>query len=247
MKCGRSRDSLPGVSSDEETVKDADDGAKGPDSIEDAMAEAVASMERREQGDDEEGVSIEVESGDAPKASASDAVTEALITAKKELEGVLEQTQKEAGHLREKWLRAAADLENYKKRASRERDDVMKFGNEKLLKDFLPLIDDIERAVEAVEKAGTNESGGLLDGVKLVHKKFLSQLERHGVTTFESKGEPFDPNRHEAVQQMHADAPQGEVFEVLQRGFMLSDRLLRPAMVVVSLGPAAGKEGSDAE
>lgn len=214
-------------------------GEAADDAIQDAMAEAVASMEAREDGD---------EKPTDGKPSAADAVTEALIDAKKELEEVLEQTQKEAGSFREKWLRAAADLENYRKRAARERDDVAKFGNEKLLKDFLPIVDDLERSIDVVAQSEVGDTGQqLLDGVKLVLKKFLSQLEKNGVTTFDSVGETFDPSQHEAVQQVHADRPQGQVHTQLQRGFMINDRLLRPAMVVVSLGPEGGSKGDGGE
>lgn len=219
----------------EEKDKATESQNEPADAIRDAMDEAVASIEEREKDDDDT----------APRSNAADAVTEALLEAKGELSDALEQTQKEATSFREKWLRAAADLENYRKRAARERDDVQKFGNEKLLKDFLPLIDDLERAVSAVESVQTDDAKQLLEGVKLVHKKFLGQLEKHGVSTFDSKGEIFDPARHEAVQQVHADVPQGAVHEQLQRGFMLNDRLLRPAMVVVSLGPSG--DGGDGE
>lgn len=204
--------------------------------LESAMKEAVEAMEARE------GVEVEV---DAPGKSASDAVTEALFQAKKELEQVLEQTKKEAEHMRDKWMRAAADLENFKKRAAREREETVKYGNERLLKDFLPVIDDLELAVGAAERADDKEKAAdqLTDGVKMVLKKFVGQLEKHNVTTFEAVGEPFDPNLHEAVQQMNSDVEAGKVFQQLQRGFKINERLLRPAMVVVSLGPAAsGKE-----
>ena len=153
---------------------------------------------------------------------------------------MLKQTQSSRPNaFREKWLRAAADLENYRKRAQRERDDAVKFGNERLLKDLLPVLDDLERAIAAVESSKTTDAGRqLLDGVQLVHRKFLGQLEKNGVTTFDSKGTPFDPSHHEAVQQAHADAAPGTVVEELQRGFKLNERLLRPALVVVSLGPS---------
>lgn len=212
------------------------DGA-GDSDLDSAMQEALGAVEARE-GDGK--------GADKPK-SAADAVTESLIAAKKELEQVLEQTKKETEHLRSKWLRAAADLENYKKRAQREREETVKYGNERLLKDFLPVIDDLELAVGAAERADDKEKAAdqLTDGVRLVLKKFVSQLEKHGVTTFEAVGEAFDPNLHEAVQQMNSDMEAGKVFQQLQRGFKLSERLLRPAMVVVSLGPAASddKEG----
>ena len=197
-----------------------------------AMQEAVEAVEARE-----------APAGDK-KPSANDVVTEALIAAKKELEDVLGQTKKEAEHLRGKWLRTAADFENYKKRTAREREDTVKYGNEKVLKDFLPLIDDMELAVDAASRVDDKEKAAdqLMDGVRLVLKKFIGQLEKNQVTTFDSVGEAFDPTVHEAVQQMHSDLEAGKVVTQLQRGFKLNERLLRPAMVVVSLGPAKAKE-----
>ena len=171
----------------------------------------------------------------------NEVVTESLIKARQELEQVLAQTRGETENFRDKWLRAAADLENYRKRAAREREETLRYGNEKLLRDFLPLLDDLERAIDMSLKAA-GENATLLDGVRLVHKKFISQLEKHGVATFETIGEAFDPTKHEAVQQAHGEQPAGVVMTQLQRGFMLNDRLLRPAMVVVSLGPSSSSE-----
>ncbi len=202
--------------------------------LEEAMRDAVRAVEARERE-----VEVEVEApSPSPPKQAAEAVTEAIIEAKHELESVLAQTQKETEHLRDKWMRSAADLENYKRRAQRERDEVVKFGNEKLLKDFLPIVDDIERAIEAIGPAPSEGTAlsTLVDGVRLVHKKFLAQLERHGVTTFESRGEVFDPTRHEAVQQVPAELEAGRIVSEMQRGFILNDRLLRPALVTVSLG-----------
>ncbi len=186
-----------------------------------------------------------VDGPDDDNREAGEAVTEAMIKARHELEQVLDQTRKEVENFREKWLRSAADLENYRKRAAKEREETLRFGNEKLLRDFLPLLDDLERAVEMSAQAA-GENATLLDGVRLVHKKFIGQLEKHGVATFEAVGEAFDPTRHEAVQQQHGDPPAGTVMTQLQRGFMLNDRLLRPAMVVVSLGPEGGSASDSA-
>jgi molecular chaperone GrpE len=197
---------------------------KSGDAIEEAMAEAVASVEARERSDD-------------TKKDPGEAVTEALIEAKRELESALQQTQKEAESFRDKWLRAAADLENYRKRAAREREDVEKFANEKLLKDLLPVLDDLDRALGMAGPNVPDEAKKVVDGLRLVQKKFVAQLEKHGVTTFESVGKSFDPSLHEAVQQVHADSPAGSVAVELQRGFLISGRLLRPALVTVSLGP----------
>lgn len=231
----------------EEGEGDTENGKQAPDNaaLEEAMAEAVASMEAREHGDEEE---VEVDpSAEETRKDAGAAVTEALIEAKKELEAALQQTQKEAEGFREKWLRSAADLENYRKRAQRERDEVEKFANEKLLKDLIPVLDDLDRALEMVGTEPSGDAAQIVDGMKLVHKKFVSALEKHGVTTFESKGEAFDPALHEAVQQVHADTPPGTVAAELQRGWMIAGRLLRPAMVTVSLGPEGGSpaDGKD--
>ena len=217
-----------------------------PPEIDRAIEEAVSSIEARER----EAVAAMHEppasaAADAPSEGTHDpaaAVTEALITAKRELMQALEQTQKEAAHLRDRWLRSAADLENAKKRAQRERDDAVKFANERLLRDFLPVFDDLERALLATERDATKNVDLLADGVKLVIKKFLAQVERHGVAAFDAKGETFDPNRHEAVQQVFCDIPVGRVVEQLQRGFLLHDRLLRAALVTVSMGQPAGAD-----
>jgi len=202
--------------------------------LENAMQEALEAVESRAQGEPK-----------PPKADASEAVTEALLKAKKELEGVLEQTRKEAEHFRENWLRSAADFENYKKRAGRERDEVAKFANERILRDFLPVLDDLDRAIGALQSGPADKSAAtLLEGVKMVQKKFLVQLEKNGVKSFECEGLAFDPGQQEAVQQIHSAQPAGQVVSQLQRGFTLQDRLLRPAMVVVSLGPATGGQSA---
>lgn len=192
-----------------------------------AMADAMRSVEDRE-----------AETEERPQKQASEAVTESLLKAKEELQEVLKQTQTEAQAMKDRWHRAAADLDNYRKRAQKEREDVVKFGNERLLKDFLPIVDDLDRVVASASTTAIvdPQAQALIDGVRLVVKKFLGQLEKHGVTAFEAEGKTFDPNLHEAVQQVASDKPVGSVVNQLQRGFMISERLLRPALVTVSLG-----------
>ncbi|MCK6549432.1 nucleotide exchange factor GrpE [Myxococcota bacterium] len=209
---------------------------EGQADLDQAMAEAVRAVEARERGEDPVAAAAKPEP--EPARSASEAVTESLIKAKRELEQVLEQTQTEAKSLRDKWLRAAADLDNYKKRAAKEREEVQKFGNERLLKDFLPIIDDLDRVVSSA-KPGDAQNQAFVDGVRLVLKKFIDQLEKHGVTTFATEGQPFDPNQQEAVQQVSSELPPGTVVTQLQRGYLLGGRLLRPALVTVSVGPAS--------
>lgn len=250
---------------------------KGSDRMESAMQEAMEAVEAREAeargeieiNDDDDGESedgeLELEvGGDAgddddsdaapnkdapPKKDAATAVTESLLKAKHELEEVVDQTRKEVDRLKNKWLRAAADLENFKKRARRDRDRDKKFANEGLLKDMLPVFDDMELTLQALNSAGDEATvEGLIEGVQLVHKKFLQQLAKNGVTTFESSGSGFDPMQHEAVSQVHSeDVAAGGVASQVRRGFFLNERLLRPALVTVSLGTATPTEGAEAK
>lgn len=138
----------------------------------------------------------------------------------------------------EKMLRAVADLENYKKRALKEKDEVQRFGNEKLLKDFLPVFDNFDRALDAAKSAADFES--LRKGVEMTRKLFEDTLGKHGVRAFSAKGQPFDPNRHEAMTAAETtELPPNYVHSEVLRGFTLNDRLVRPALVVVSRTPTA--------
>ena len=139
--------------------------------------------------------------------------------------------------LRDRWLRTAADFENYKKRARRDIVERAKQAEDRMILDFLPVVDNLERALEHGEKS----EGPLLDGVNMVYKQFLSTLERYGITPCEALGQAFDPEFHEAIQQMHSDLPAGTVCAVLQRGYRRRERLVRAALAVVSLGPAEVK------
>ena len=138
----------------------------------------------------------------------------------------------------EKMLRAVADLENYKKRAAKEKEEMQKFGSEKLLKDFLPVFDNFDRALDAAKSAADFES--LRKGVEMTRKLFEDTLGKHGVRAFTAKGQVFDPNRHEAMTAAEtADMPPNHVFSEVLRGFTLNDRLVRPALVIVSRTPSA--------
>jgi molecular chaperone GrpE len=137
----------------------------------------------------------------------------------------------------DRYLRAAADLENFRKRQRREVDDAKLEARGKVLKEMLPVVDNLERAIEhATQQAGTNP---IVEGVQLVLRQFMSAFERLDVTPVEAAGQPFDPNLHEAISQAESDAPPGTVVQVLQRGYRSGDRLLRPALVVVAKAPAA--------
>jgi len=139
---------------------------------------------------------------------------------------------------RENWdryLRTAADLENFRKRQRRELDDARFESKSKVLKEMLPVVDNLERAIEhATQQAGTSP---IVEGVQLVLRQFMSAFERLDVTPVEAAGQPFDPNLHEAISQAESDQPPGTVVQVLQRGYRSADRLLRPALVVVAKAP----------
>jgi molecular chaperone GrpE len=132
-------------------------------------------------------------------------------------------------------LRTAAEFENFKKRSRRDRAERIKQAEDHIVLEFLPVVDNLERALS---HGGGDEDGALVDGVKMVHKQFLSVLERYGITPFDTVGQPFDPEFHEAVQQMHSEVEAGVVCQELQRGYRRQDRLVRAALVVVSKGPA---------
>jgi molecular chaperone GrpE len=145
----------------------------------------------------------------------------------------------------ERGLRAAADLDNYKKRAQKEKEEVQKFGSERLLKDFLPVLDNLDRALEAAQKS--NDFDSFRTGVDMTRKLFEGAFTKHGVKGFSAAGLPFDPRLHEAMQQVESAAvPAGHVLYEAVRGYMLNERLMRPALVVVARAPAVQPPASEA-
>lgn len=173
----------------------------------------------------------------------------------RQLEAMLEestgraaQTQERLKETHDRYLRTAADFENWKKRNAKEKEETVKFANERLLKEFLPIADNLERALQS---AGT-DSSTLTNGVRLVLKQMNDALARFGVKSFTTVGEPFDPARHEALMHQESDAPPNTVIHEMSKGYLLNDRLIRPAAVVVAKAKAPatsetqGSSGSDA-
>jgi molecular chaperone GrpE len=139
--------------------------------------------------------------------------------------------RREKDSLQDRLLRTAAEFENYKKRVERERRELADYMKADVLRDLLPIVDNFERALQAPSPEGEP----LRKGVELIHKQMLDFLRKRGVTPLEALGADFDPNFHQAV--IHETSPshrEGEVIEELQRGYMLGDKLLRPAMVKVA-------------
>jgi molecular chaperone GrpE len=153
-----------------------------------------------------------------------------------ELKKKLEEKEKEAKDNYDRLLRTAADFENYKKRATREKEDWTKFANEDLIRAILPFVDNLERAVNHAQKVA--DTGVLVEGVRLTIQQLLQALNKFGLSSFESVGKPFDPAMHEAMLVVETDKHEpNQVVEEFQKGYLLNDRLLRPATVSVSKPP----------
>jgi molecular chaperone GrpE len=176
-------------------------------------------------------IPVEVEPPDAPAEAAADPVAV--------LEHKLAAVEKAKKDNWDRYLRAAADLENLRKRGKREVDEARLDTKNKVLKEMLPVVDNLERAVE---HAGTDPATKpIVEGVQLVLRQFQTAFERLDITAVDALGQAFDPNLHEAISQIDSDQPPGTVIQVLQRGYRAGDRLLRPALVVVAKAKAAAE------
>ena len=135
------------------------------------------------------------------------------------------------------WMHAQADLENYRKRAQKDAEEIRRYHSMSLMRDLLPGIDNLQRAISAAENSSNIEE--LLQGVRMVAEQFEAILSSSNLKPIEAAGQPFDPNKHEAVQQIPSEehAPM-VVIEELERGFTLHDRVVRPSKVIVSSGPS---------
>ncbi len=156
----------------------------------------------------------------------------------KDAEEKLQAAKEEAKESHDRSLRISAEFENYKKRSLREMSDFRKFANEALIRDFLTVVDNLERAILSSEE-NSNDNSGVAQGVNMTLKEILKIFKKFNVQPVESDGKPFDPSFHQAMmQEESADHPENTVIKELQKGYKLHDRLLRPAMVVVSKAKA---------
>jgi len=156
------------------------------------------------------------------------------------------QLEREMRELRDWALRIAADFENYKKRVERERQEQWRFANERLLRELLPVMDNLQRALKASENA--QDVRVLLAGLQLVLGDFRKVLERAGVEEVAAEGLPFDPTVHEALQQAESDSMEaGRILEVHQPGYTLHGRVLRPSLVTVAVRPEVTSPGRTLE
>jgi molecular chaperone GrpE len=161
-----------------------------------------------------------------------------------ELKKMLEEKEKELKEHHDRLLRLAADFDNYKKRAAREKEDLAKFANEDLIRGILPFIDNLERALLHAQKV--TDTGVLIEGVRMTIQQLLQTLNKFGLSSFQSVGKPFDPAMHEAMLVVETDKQEpNQVVEEFQKGYFLNERLLRAATVSVSKTPEKEVQTSD--
>jgi molecular chaperone GrpE len=178
-----------------------------------------------------EAASAERESA-APEADGAAPDPEASAVESRE-----DQLQRERDDYQDRWLRAMAELENFRKRARRELEDARRFASADVLRSLLDVLDDFERALQALDASAPKprDLAGFRAGVELIAQRFRNTLTDHGLRPIDAAGELFDPNRHEAIQEIEREgARPGEVVEVVQTGYMMHDMVLRPSRVVVA-------------
>ena len=174
---------------------------------------------------------------DDKKAPENDSKKDKKITAAdpmKELKEKFKKSEVEVKQSYDRYLRVSAEFENYKKRSAREMDDFRKFANQSLVKELLPIVDNLELAIKSAND-NKNVDNCLLDGVDLTLKEILKIFEKYHVKAIEALGKTFDPRYHEAVMREETDKhPENSIINELQKGYLIRDRLLRPSMVVVA-------------
>lgn len=177
----------------------------------------------------------EAEGRKSPESQSGSEIlaSEAELT---KLRAELETREQEAKENYDRFVRQVAELENFKKRTAREKEEAIRYANESLVKDLLPILDNLERAVEHAKGEGNGKP--LVEGVEMVLKGFLDALQKHGITQLSAAGQVFDPEKHEAMTQIESATHEpNTVIEEFQKGYSLVDRLLRPALVSVAKAP----------
>lgn len=194
---------------------------------------------------------------DAPGPEVSTEVTGETVTAGtdgqeetaadvdplEQLNQELAATKDQASKNWDLYLRERADMENLRKRHQRDKEDAIRFANDRLLKEMIPVLDNLERAVEHAEQDENNDNQGLIEGVHMTINQFRKVLEEFGVKPVNALGEAFDPNVHQAMGHIEtAEQPPNTVVNEFQKGYLLNDRLLRPSLVMVAKAPSAAAE-----
>lgn len=177
---------------------------------------------------------LHVPGGETPAAGNQEkgGQTAPVPVKEEELMKKLEEAQRKAEENYDKYLRAMAELENYKKRAARDKAEAIRYGNESLLRDILPLMDNLDRALE--HACNSTDFEAFKTGLRMLQEQLLGCLKKHGVEQIEAVGKDFDPNVHEALAQIESDQHEpSKVVSEFEKGYLLNGRLLRPAKVTV--------------
>ncbi|MDO8527376.1 MAG: nucleotide exchange factor GrpE [Deltaproteobacteria bacterium] len=149
----------------------------------------------------------------------------------------LHAAEEESKQNRDKLLRVMADFDNYKKRVSKEHEERSKYSHESLIRELIPVMDDFDRVLEHLPTDATPETKGMIEGVDLTHRHFMSALKKLNLKEVETEGKMFDPHFHEALTQVESDEHnEGEIVTCHRKGYLLHDRLLRPALVTIAKG-----------
>lgn len=195
-------------------------------------------MEEREKASESHASDFEGDaSTPAPEGDAPSEVSKETVD---ELKEALATKTEEARDYQDRYLRLAAEFENYKRRAQRDQQEYARYANETLLKELLTTVDNLERAVQFSKEQHGKE--GLLEGVELTLKQLMETLTKFGVRPVTSLGESFDPSRHQAVARTESQEEANTVVDEYQKGYFLHDRILRPAMVTVATEKASANE-----
>ena len=219
-------------------VEDPGDGREGLDSIP-ASDELAAALKEAEESFDERHAKREADdttASDASPSNSADKMTiELLAEELQSLKGEHDKALATLSETEDKQLRLHAEFDNFRRRTLKEKQDTFKYGVQNIVKDLLATVDNLERAVAHGEESKDEDFESLLQGVELVRGELLATLSKHGVDLIDAENKLFDPAMHEAMAQVAtADVPENTVLQVLQAGYMLRDRMLRPARVVVS-------------
>jgi molecular chaperone GrpE len=185
----------------------------------------------------------------SPEQEAGEAAEEILSEgAEPEEQEICAEPEEELARVKSRLAYLAAEFDNYRKRAAREKEAIVSYGNERILLAILPFLDNLERAITLSRPTG--EEGALLSGVRMTYEQFLAELRKFGLEQISSVGEPFDPNLHEAIARVPWEGtPEGTVLDESRKGYLLNGRLLRPSQVTVAHGApdsgTPGKKGGD--
>ena len=198
---------------------------------------------KRKKQDDEKEIVSETPEEMLTEESATEEEVDPMTALKNEIT----TAQEEARNNWDLYLRERADMENLRKRHQRDKEDAIRFANDRLLKEMIPVLDNLERAVDHAEQ-GSDDSQGLLEGVNMTINQFRKALEDFGIKPINAVGTDFDPNLHQAMGQVESEeqAPNTVATE-FQKGYLLHDRLLRPSLVMVAKAPAEETSESKAE